>query len=633
MASTSLKTPRQLMMKCTKQKRQVDRETRAFVALQSRKISRRNDIEKKRGIPSIELPSDENKAQNCQEQIKTEEGFTKIKKPADPIKEALKKWQKEKRLRQIKEKNTKKQPFRISHVSHQLSEFSHSFQNDQANQTNKTKKSKSKNVSVSQAAQKKNYSSTKEGKVSSSLKETNNKGTNNTTKPYPTRSSSRAMKTRSMARMAATLTNNAASIPVSMETDDIHTSQPPSCTRNLPGCVTRSRSNIDERQPVHPMNDHGPASIPNDFSFNVPVGVKSFVFCGDKFKFTPLSPNSAKKFFPTRTPVREQRDDMKQKLEIGSSKKRNGAPVGMDVCDSVSADITTADVQNTSDKASIEGAVLDTKYFRNMANSEIDRLKSCCAHWETVQEEMIPEEVKGKLRTVIGQVQLLVTKKFKQFSGLLDLSEDTTAKKKALVSDLQGFWEMMYLQVEDIDKKFAELEEIKKNNWEEKKVEVKKKNVKRIAKAKRSASKTANPKVSESRNKFREMRAQMKAKLEANNNEEQDAFKIILTPMKNKKANADPSVPEIVLTPVRRSTRKSRGCATITIPLVNLPSNVSVDLFGACKTPELIQKNADNFSNLDDDIFLSRKTTPVTQSILPEGDLMSFTPTTPAKRV
>ena len=47
----------------------------------------------------------------------------------DSIKEALKKWQKEKRLRQIQEKKNKKEPFRVnSHVSHQLSEFSHSFQ-------------------------------------------------------------------------------------------------------------------------------------------------------------------------------------------------------------------------------------------------------------------------------------------------------------------------------------------------------------------------------------------------------------------------------------------------------------------------------------------------------------------------
>lgn len=221
--------------------------------------------------------------------------------------------------------------------------------------------------------------------------------TNNATRPASTRSSSRAMKTRSMARIAATLTNNVTSVPVPMEADDIRTSQPPSCTRNLPGCVTRSRSNVDRAiqqstrsQSIHPIN-HAPASIPNDFSFNVPVGVESFVFCGGKFKFTPLSPNSAKKFFPTDTPVRKRHDEIKRKLEIGSSRKRNGAPMQVEVCDIISEDVTTTEIENTGDKESNEEA-LDAKYFRNMANSEKDRLKSCCAHWESVQEEMVPEE-------------------------------------------------------------------------------------------------------------------------------------------------------------------------------------------------------------------------------------------------
>ena len=31
--------------------------------------------------------------------------------------------------------------------------------------------------------------------------------------------------------------------------------------------------------------------------------------------------------------------------------------------------------------------------------------------------------VQGKIRTVVGQVQLLVTKKFKQFKELIDMSE------------------------------------------------------------------------------------------------------------------------------------------------------------------------------------------------------------------
>ncbi len=70
---------------------------------------------------------------------------TKNEKRVDPIKEALKKWQKEKRLQQIQKKKTKKEPFRYgSNVSHQLSEFSHSFQNG-ANQLN-TSTSKPKRV-------------------------------------------------------------------------------------------------------------------------------------------------------------------------------------------------------------------------------------------------------------------------------------------------------------------------------------------------------------------------------------------------------------------------------------------------------------------------------------------------------
>ena len=64
---------RQSMIKSRKQDGQGARETRAFVALQNRKISRRNDVEKKRGIPLMEISRNENEAQNCQDQSKTTE--------------------------------------------------------------------------------------------------------------------------------------------------------------------------------------------------------------------------------------------------------------------------------------------------------------------------------------------------------------------------------------------------------------------------------------------------------------------------------------------------------------------------------------------------------------------------------
>jgi hypothetical protein len=45
------------------------------LALQNRKISRKNDVEKKRGIPLMEISSNENDTQNCQQRSKTEKGI------------------------------------------------------------------------------------------------------------------------------------------------------------------------------------------------------------------------------------------------------------------------------------------------------------------------------------------------------------------------------------------------------------------------------------------------------------------------------------------------------------------------------------------------------------------------------
>ena len=622
MAFRSSKSTRQSMVKSKKQEGQADRETRAFLALQNRKISRKNDIERKRGIPLMEISSNESENQNCNQKNNAEEE-AKTKKRVDPIKEALKKWQKEKRLRQIQQKKTKKEPFRpVSNVSRQLSEFQHSFQNNNIQMNTSKIKTKDiihhKVVAPVQNAQKNTAATRKTNPVK------DKKPGTNVNRPT-TRSSTRTMKTRSMATNTSTATTS-----VPMETEDTVARQQSTRGKDGPNRMTRSRVNEKKAsQAVRTVNIGPPSQtvpkavpIPTDFSFNVPAGVESFAFCGSKFKFTPLSPKSAQRFSIVRTPVKELPNETA--LTCAAEKENNNGAVEK----MVREDDTTVEMKDISGKTN--DGEMDASYFRNIAKNEIDRLQSRCAKWESEQEEVMLEEIKGKIRTVVGQVQLLVTKKFKQFSGLLDLSEDPTAEKKTLVSDLQGFWEMMYIQVEDIDKKFLELEELKENNWEEKKVEVKKKNAKRATKAKKTASKIATNKVSESRNKFREMRAQMKAKLQAEKGDEQDAFKIILTPMKNKKANADPSEPEIILTPVRRSTRKSQSCANIPMPLVNLPENISVDLFGACKSPEVIQNNA--YLSNDDSMFLPRYTTPV-KHLATADDLMVFSPTTPAQRV
>lgn len=56
--------------------------------------------------------------------------------------------------------------------------------------------------------------------------------------------------------------------------------------------------------------------------------------------------------------------------------------------------------------------------------------------------------VQGQIRTVIGQAQLIISQRFKQFSGLVDNCEFKLGEKETTCTDLQGFWDMIYFQVQ-----------------------------------------------------------------------------------------------------------------------------------------------------------------------------------------
>ncbi|XP_078699870.1 uncharacterized protein LOC144926733 [Branchiostoma floridae x Branchiostoma belcheri] len=129
----------------------------------------------------------------------------------------------------------------------------------------------------------------------------------------------------------------------------------------------------------------------------------------------------------------------------------------------------------------------DVPYFRRLLVSQTERLTGLCRTWEeTVTQDGLTEEVQGQIRTTIGQAQLLMDQRFKQFSGLVDNCEFNTGEKETTCTDLQGFWDMVYFQVEDVDKKFDDLEKLKARNWEpeevKKPVKVKKKIVKKPGK-------------------------------------------------------------------------------------------------------------------------------------------------------
>lgn len=68
--------------------------------------------------------------------------------------------------------------------------------------------------------------------------------------------------------------------------------------------------------------------------------------------------------------------------------------------------------------------------------------------------------VSGQVRSAIGLAHLLVNQRFKQFSGLIKDCDDGKTPK-VTPQDLEGFWEMVYFQVEDIYNKFQKLDSIK----------------------------------------------------------------------------------------------------------------------------------------------------------------------------
>lgn len=107
-----------------------------------------------------------------------------------------------------------------------------------------------------------------------------------------------------------------------------------------------------------------------------------------------------------------------------------------------------------------------TEHFRNLLERESSRLLTLSAVWEERRSEA-PPAVQDKILGPVGQARLLVKDKFQQFRRLVDKFEAGDPDGNMTADDLTGFWEMVLLTVENVDKRFKELEDQKDNNWEE----------------------------------------------------------------------------------------------------------------------------------------------------------------------
>lgn len=120
----------------------------------------------------------------------------------------------------------------------------------------------------------------------------------------------------------------------------------------------------------------------------------------------------------------------------------------------------------------------DGHYYIKLLDKNTTRILDLCKQYESFVDEASPnyvtnEDALGQIQTTIGKAHLLINQKFKQFKGLCDKNIkdkiDTSDLKEGefvtLDGDLAGFWDMVCLQIQDIQNMFNMLNELKQNEW------------------------------------------------------------------------------------------------------------------------------------------------------------------------
>ncbi|XP_064594345.1 uncharacterized protein LOC135461267 isoform X2 [Liolophura sinensis] len=111
----------------------------------------------------------------------------------------------------------------------------------------------------------------------------------------------------------------------------------------------------------------------------------------------------------------------------------------------------------------------DGQYYLDLCQTEEERLLVLCGQAKgDMGETALPEEANGRIRAAIGKTNLLISKKFKQFRGLCHKHmKPDGAERPTKWEDLQGFWDMVKLQIDDLDELFAEIAFMRQNEWKD----------------------------------------------------------------------------------------------------------------------------------------------------------------------
>jgi disks large-associated protein 5 len=92
--------------------------------------------------------------------------------------------------------------------------------------------------------------------------------------------------------------------------------------------------------------------------------------------------------------------------------------------------------------------------FRTVLDNAVSRLEDMCQEWLHIQSSVpdVPLETSDLISAAVGQTQLLLRSKFSQFRDLINKCEKSLegeTKEPVTCSDLEGFWDMVFIQVKE----------------------------------------------------------------------------------------------------------------------------------------------------------------------------------------
>ncbi|XP_025154071.1 disks large-associated protein 1-like, partial [Harpegnathos saltator] len=174
------------------------------------------------------------------------------------------------------------------------------------------------------------------------------------------------------------------------------------------------------------------------------------------FVVTVVEKDNAKGTLPVSTDV--VKDDVRGEQEASPSNDQSSGSADL----SLSRDVQPADVLTEKQKHTVQ-------HFKQQLQLETERLQQLCQRWTEVQsQDDTTEEAQQLINQEIGQTSLLINEKFQQFRDLLTKCETGSSNLPINCTDLQGFWDLTYIEVKDCDSRFARLERLRAARWREK---------------------------------------------------------------------------------------------------------------------------------------------------------------------